>query len=91
MSTRVPICSLQVRPLYELVKEVECAGVKKLLMKRALEELLAAEHPCHCQPCRNNGQALLTGSQCLCVCRLGTSGSACQTGAVVGEEAGQQS
>ena len=80
----------QLRPLYELVKEVQCAGLKKLHLKRATEEYLAEEHPCHCQPCQNNGQPLLTGSECRCVCRPGTSGQACERGAVIGEQAGTQ-
>ncbi|KAI3361942.1 hypothetical protein L3Q82_012291, partial [Scortum barcoo] len=78
----------KLRPLYELVKEVQCAGLKKLHMKRATEEYLAEEHPCHCRPCQNNGQPLLTGSECLCVCRPGTSGPACERGAVIGEQQG---
>ncbi|XP_029301260.1 complement component C7-like [Cottoperca gobio] len=78
----------KLRPLYELVKEVQCAGLKKLNLKRATEEYLAEEHPCHCRPCQNNGQALLTGSECRCVCRPGTSGQACESGAVIGEQPG---
>ncbi|XP_049460930.1 complement component 7b [Epinephelus fuscoguttatus] len=78
----------KLRPLYELVKEVQCAGLKKLHMKRATEEYLAEEHPCHCQPCQNNGQPLLMGTQCRCVCRPGTSGQACEVGAVIGEQPG---
>ena len=80
----------QVRPLYELVKEVECAGVKKLHMRRALEEYLSAEQPCRCRPCQQGGQPLLLASQCVCVCRLGTSGVACQSGAAVGAEPGRK-
>lgn len=79
---------VQLRPLYELVKEVQCAGLKKLHLKRATEEYLAEEHPCHCRPCQNNGQPLLTGSECRCVCRPGTSGQACERGAVTGEQPG---
>ncbi|XP_076613355.1 complement component C7-like [Chaetodon auriga] len=78
----------KLRPLYELVKEVECAGLRKLHLKRATEEYMAEEHPCHCRPCRNNGQPLLTGSECRCACRPGTSGKACERGAVIGEQAG---
>ncbi|XP_070706772.1 complement component 7b [Pempheris klunzingeri] len=78
----------KLRPLYELVKEVQCAGLKKLQLKRATEEYLAEEHPCHCRPCQNNGQPLLTGSECRCVCRPGTSGRACERGAVTGEQPG---
>lgn len=78
----------KLRPLYELVKEVQCAGLKKVHLKRATEEYLAEEHPCHCRPCQNNGQPLLTGSECRCVCRPGTSGQACEKGAVIGEQPG---
>ncbi|XP_061655557.1 complement component 7b [Phyllopteryx taeniolatus] len=78
----------KLRPVYELIKEVQCAGLKRLHLKRAIEEYLAEEHPCHCQPCQNNGQALLTGSECRCTCRPGTSGRACEHGAVIGEQPG---
>lgn len=79
---------LQLRPLYELVKEVPCAGVKKLHLKRALEEYLQDQHPCHCRPCNNNGQPTVTGTQCSCSCKPGTYGLACEGGAIVGEQPG---
>nr|XP_012772491.1 complement component C7 [Maylandia zebra] len=82
------VINQKLRPLYELVKEVQCAGLKKLHLKRATEEYLAEEHPCHCRPCQNNGQPLLTGSECRCVCRPGISGRACENGAVIGEQPG---
>ncbi|XP_061589475.1 complement component 7b [Cololabis saira] len=78
----------KLRPLYELVKEVQCAGLKKLHLKKATEEYLAEEHPCHCRPCQNNGQPMLTGTECRCACRPGTSGPACERGAVIGEQPG---
>ncbi|KAM9820230.1 complement component C7-like [Neosynchiropus ocellatus] len=78
----------KLRPLSELVKEVQCAGLKKLHLKRAIEEYLSAEHPCHCQPCRNNGLPIISGSQCSCFCLPGTSGKACEIGQVIGEQAG---
>ncbi|KAM9735147.1 complement component C7-like [Menidia menidia] len=82
------LIDLKLRPLYELVKEVQCAGLKKLHLKSAIEEYMAEEHPCHCRPCQNNGQPLLTGRECSCICRPGTSGAACQIGTVIGERAG---
>lgn len=78
----------KLRPLYELVKEVTCAGVKKLHLKRAIEEYLSQEDSCRCRPCQNNGQPLLVDSVCYCSCRDGTSGAACQTGTVAREPAG---
>ena len=79
---------MQLRPLYELVKEVPCAGVKKLYLKRALEEYLEEQHACHCRPCNNNGQPVVTGSQCSCFCKPGTYGLACETGSVIGGQPG---
>uniref|UniRef100_A0A8C9U7R4 Complement component C7 n=1 Tax=Scleropages formosus TaxID=113540 RepID=A0A8C9U7R4_SCLFO len=78
----------KLRPLYELVKEVPCAALKKLHLKRAMEQYLAEEHSCRCQPCRNNGQPLLRGSTCTCVCRPGTSGSACEHGTPTDDQPG---
>uniref|UniRef100_A0A673NDC1 Complement component C7 n=1 Tax=Sinocyclocheilus rhinocerous TaxID=307959 RepID=A0A673NDC1_9TELE len=78
----------KLRPLYEVVKEVPCAGLKKLHLKRALEAYLEEQSPCHCRPCQNNGRAVLTDGVCACVCRPGTSGNACQNGHVLGEQPG---
>ncbi|KAM3874392.1 complement component C7-like [Diretmus argenteus] len=82
------VINQKLRPLYELVKEVQCAGLRKLHLKRATDEYLAEQHPCHCRPCHNNGQPLLTGTECRCVCRPGTSGQACEKGTVIGEQPG---
>ncbi|KAL2099753.1 hypothetical protein ACEWY4_004147 [Coilia grayii] len=78
----------KLRPLYELVKEVPCAGMKKLHLKRAIEEYLNEKHACHCRPCSNNGQPTITGSRCTCLCKPGTHGQACEAGSVIGEQQG---
>uniref|UniRef100_A0A671R495 Complement component C7 n=1 Tax=Sinocyclocheilus anshuiensis TaxID=1608454 RepID=A0A671R495_9TELE len=78
----------KLQPLYEVVKEVPCAGLKKLHLKRALEDYLEEQSPCHCRPCQNNGMAVPTDGVCACVCRPGTSGNACQNGHVLGEQPG---
>uniref|UniRef100_A0AAY4B3U6 Complement component C7 n=1 Tax=Denticeps clupeoides TaxID=299321 RepID=A0AAY4B3U6_9TELE len=78
----------KLRPLYELVKEVQCAGVKRLHLKRAIEEYQDRLHPCHCQACRNNGQPQITGSQCACFCKPDTYGLGCEKGSVIGEQPG---
>uniref|UniRef100_A0A3Q2KNA7 Complement component C7 n=1 Tax=Equus caballus TaxID=9796 RepID=A0A3Q2KNA7_HORSE len=75
-------------PLYELVKEVPCASVKRLYLKRALEEYLDEFDPCHCQPCQNGGIATVEGTQCQCHCKPYTFGVACEQGVLVGDQAG---
>uniref|UniRef100_A0A8C8ERH8 Complement component C7 n=1 Tax=Oncorhynchus tshawytscha TaxID=74940 RepID=A0A8C8ERH8_ONCTS len=70
----------KMRPLYELVKEVQCAGMKRLHLKRAIEQYLNERHPCRCQPCRNNGLVVMAGDKCSCICKPGTDGLACENG-----------
>ncbi|CAL8320838.1 unnamed protein product [Lota lota] len=82
------VINQKLRPLYELVKEVQCAELKRLNLRLATDQYLAEEHPCHCQPCQNNGRPLLSAKECVCVCRPGTSGLACEQGSVIGEPAG---
>ncbi|KAF7665354.1 hypothetical protein LDENG_00145950 [Lucifuga dentata] len=72
----------KLRPLSELVRpeEVQCAGVKKLYLRRAIEQHLAESDPCHCQACSNNGMAVMDRNECKCICKPGTSGDACEQG-----------
>uniref|UniRef100_A0A8C7TGD9 Complement component C7 n=1 Tax=Oncorhynchus mykiss TaxID=8022 RepID=A0A8C7TGD9_ONCMY len=70
----------KMRPLYELVKEVQCAGMKRFHLKRAIEQYLNERHPCRCQPCRNNGLVVMAGDKCSCICKPGTDGLACEKG-----------
>ncbi|XP_019958304.2 complement component C7 [Paralichthys olivaceus] len=73
----------KLRPLSELVKEVQCAGVKRLYLNRAIEQYLTESDACHCRPCYNNGLVVMRGNQCKCICKPGTSGLACEQGAEV--------
>ncbi|KAF3851218.1 hypothetical protein F7725_012990 [Dissostichus mawsoni] len=68
------------RPLSELVKEVQCAGAKRLYLRRAIEQYLSESHTCHCRPCRNNGMVVMVGDECTCICKPGTLGVACEEG-----------
>ncbi|XP_072680880.1 complement component C7 isoform X1 [Canis lupus baileyi] len=87
--TRLPqVIKQKLTPLYELVKEVPCASVKRLYLKRALEEYLDEFDPCHCRPCQNGGIATVEGTQCQCHCKPYTFGVACEQGFLVGNEAG---
>ncbi|KAM9810595.1 complement component C7 [Neosynchiropus ocellatus] len=76
------------RPLWELVKEVPCAGLKKLHMRRAIEEYTSQHDVCHCPPCRNNGLAVMVKQVCHCICKPGTSGRACENGADLEDQSG---
>ncbi|XP_060790846.1 complement component 7b [Neoarius graeffei] len=78
----------KLRPIYELVKEVPCAQLKKLHLKRALEAYLEEQSPCHCKPCHNNGRPVLSDGVCTCVCKPDTSGISCQNGHILGEQPG---
>uniref|UniRef100_A0A673Z347 Complement component 7a n=1 Tax=Salmo trutta TaxID=8032 RepID=A0A673Z347_SALTR len=71
----VPCCvwcaCFQMRPLYELVREVQCAGVNRLHLKTAIEQYLDERHPCFCQPCRNNSLVVIEGDECKYICKPG--------------------
>lgn len=70
----------KLQPLSDLVKEAQCAGVKKVHLRRAIEQYLSERDSCHCQPCSNNGLAVIDGNECKCICKPGTSGLACEQG-----------
>uniref|UniRef100_A0A2K5CTR8 Complement component C7 n=1 Tax=Aotus nancymaae TaxID=37293 RepID=A0A2K5CTR8_AOTNA len=87
--TNLPqVIKQKLTPLYELVKEVPCASVKKLYLKRALEEYLDEFDLCHCRPCQNGGLATVEGTHCVCHCKPYTFGAACEKGVLVGNQAG---
>ncbi|XP_063817474.1 complement component C7 [Pseudophryne corroboree] len=75
-------------PLYELVKEVPCASVKRIFLKRAIEEYMAEDNSCRCKPCRNKGVPAVVDTKCVCNCKLSTYGSACEFGSLVNDDAG---
>ncbi|KAH0627908.1 hypothetical protein JD844_008475 [Phrynosoma platyrhinos] len=79
----------KVTPLYELVKEIPCASVKRLYLKKAIEEYLSENDPCKCQPCQNGGQPAIAETQCLCFCKPYTFGPACEFGSLVQDQPGK--
>ncbi|KAM7024837.1 complement component C7 isoform 1-T1 [Acridotheres tristis] len=82
------IIKKKLTPLYELVKEVPCSSVKKHYLKQAIEEYLAENDPCKCQPCQNGGEAAVEGTQCVCYCKPYTFGAACELGALMQDQPG---
>ncbi|KAJ7396302.1 Complement component C7 [Pitangus sulphuratus] len=75
-------------PLYELVKEVPCSSVKKHYLKQAIEEYMAENDPCKCQPCQNGGEPAVEGTQCVCYCKPYTFGAACELGTLLQDQPG---
>uniref|UniRef100_A0A8C6TML5 Complement component C7 n=1 Tax=Neogobius melanostomus TaxID=47308 RepID=A0A8C6TML5_9GOBI len=62
----------KLRPLWELVKEVHCAGVKRLYLRNAIEKYLSESHPCNCLPCEKNGVAVMENDVCTCIPKPGS-------------------
>ncbi|NWH46269.1 CO7 protein, partial [Fregata magnificens] len=84
----LPTYRRMLTPLYELVKEVPCSSVKKHYLKQAIEEYMAENDPCKCQPCQNGGEAAVEGTQCVCYCKPYTFGTACELGTLVQDQPG---
>lgn len=78
----------KLRPLSELVKEVQCAAVKKHYLRKAIDDYISEHDSCHCRPCRNNGLPVIEKKICKCLCKEGTSGPACEVGAEVDGQPG---
>ncbi|CAF88385.1 unnamed protein product, partial [Tetraodon nigroviridis] len=68
----------QVSPLIDLVKRIPCAVTKRRHLRRALLQYLDEFDSCRCAPCPNNARAVLSGTECTCVCQTGTFGSHCE-------------
>ncbi|XP_014820625.1 PREDICTED: complement component C7 [Calidris pugnax] len=82
------IIKQKLTPLYELVKEVPCSSVKKHYLKQAIEEYMAENDPCKCQPCQNGGEPAVEGTRCVCYCKPYTFGAACELGTLVQDQPG---
>lgn len=68
----------QVVSILDLVKNFPCAVTKRKNLRRAFSEYMEKYDPCQCAPCPNNGQPVLSGTECLCVCKAGTYGKNCE-------------
>ncbi|KAL6491186.1 hypothetical protein MHYP_G00015310 [Metynnis hypsauchen] len=67
-------------PLYELVtaRDFTSANMLKKNLQRALDTYLREGSSCRCNPCLNNGVAVLKGNRCECICPAGTRGISCE-------------
>ena len=69
---------VQVSSIIDLVRRVPCAVTKRRHLRRALLQYLDEFDSCRCAPCPNNARAVLSGTECTCVCQTGTFGSHCE-------------
>ncbi|XP_035675448.1 complement component C6-like [Branchiostoma floridae] len=74
------IIRYEITPISELVVGIPQADRKRRNLEQALVDYLNSYHSCKCSPCQNNGQALLIGTDCVCVCKAGTFGISCEQG-----------
>ncbi|XP_054842168.1 complement component C6-like [Eublepharis macularius] len=72
------VVKFEVASILDLVKNIPCAVTKRRNLRRALSEYTERYDPCRCAPCPNNGQPVLSGTECLCVCQAGTYGDNCE-------------
>nr|XP_060617413.1 complement component C6-like isoform X1 [Anolis sagrei ordinatus] len=72
------VVEFEVAPILDLVKNFPCAVTKRYNLRKAFLEYMTRYDPCHCAPCPNNGRPVLSGTECLCVCKAGTYGSNCE-------------
>lgn len=69
---------VQLRPLVDLVRGFPCAVTKRRHLQKALDEYLATFDSCKCTPCPNNALPALSGTECACICQIGTYGPNCE-------------
>uniref|UniRef100_A0A670YT77 Complement component C6-like n=1 Tax=Pseudonaja textilis TaxID=8673 RepID=A0A670YT77_PSETE len=72
------VIDFEVSPVVDLVKNFPCSATKRFNLRKAFSEYMSKYDPCHCAPCPNNAQPVLSETGCLCVCKAGTYGSNCE-------------
>ncbi|KAI1888366.1 hypothetical protein AGOR_G00184290 [Albula goreensis] len=75
------IIQFETLPIYELVRfstVAEPLKEKVAHLQRAYREYLQEFNSCRCAPCMNNGQVVLSGTSCSCLCKMGYQGVACE-------------
>lgn len=77
LSLYVHAC-LQALPIIDLVRGIPCAVTKRRHLRKALLQYLDEFDACKCAPCPNNARAVLSGTECKCVCESGTFGAHCE-------------
>ncbi|XP_056146818.1 complement component C6 [Lampris incognitus] len=72
------VVDYELLPILNLVKGIPCAATKRRHLRKALMQYLEEFDSCKCAPCPNNARAVLSGTECKCICQTGTYGSNCE-------------
>ncbi|XP_015211300.1 complement component C8 alpha chain [Lepisosteus oculatus] len=74
------LIEFEILPIYELVhfSTAKSGNAKLENLRKAWHEYLREFNSCRCQPCKNNGQTMLDGTSCRCLCPSGFEGPACE-------------
>ncbi|KAM9791022.1 complement component C8 alpha chain [Syngnathus typhle] len=71
----------EIMPIYELVRLSTASnqfGARLSNLQRGLDEYQQQFSSCRCAPCRHNGIPVLAGTSCICICKPGYQGEACE-------------
>ncbi|KAK5900513.1 hypothetical protein CgunFtcFv8_025470 [Champsocephalus gunnari] len=72
------VVDYKVLPIIDLIRGIPCAATKRRHLRKALLQYMDEFDTCKCSPCPNNGRAVLSGTECKCVCQTGTYGTNCE-------------
>ncbi|KAL7989068.1 hypothetical protein Chor_007987 [Crotalus horridus] len=65
--TNPTVIDFEVSPIVDLVKNFPCSATKRFNLRKAFSEYMRKYDPCHCAPCPNNAQPVLSETGCLCL------------------------
>ncbi|KAM3874391.1 complement component C6 [Diretmus argenteus] len=72
------VVDYELLPIINLVRGIPCAATKRRHLRKALIQYLEEFDSCKCAPCPNNARAVLSGTECKCICQTGTFGPNCE-------------
>ncbi|XP_036877869.1 complement component C8 alpha chain isoform X1 [Manis javanica] len=74
------VIDFEIQPIHEILRHTNLGPMeaKRQNLHRALDQYLMEFHACRCGPCFNNGEPILEGTSCRCLCPLGRQGVACE-------------
>ncbi|XP_048205878.1 complement component C8 alpha chain [Perognathus longimembris pacificus] len=74
------VIDFEVQPIHEVLRHTNLGllETKRQNLRLALDQYLLEFNACRCGPCFNNGEPILEGTSCQCLCGPGLQGPACE-------------